>query len=180
MAVVPAPADFAGGILPTTTENANIRDPLLFLEDRPACQVRQTTLQALTTATFTAVTFTTEDYDGGFGSVVHHDNATNNTRITAQYSGWYLISGGVGFAANATGQRLARWSVNGTQVNAGDLLINTAAANVVQAPARTMLVSLNVGDYVELLAWQNSGGSLNTAVGTGEQSHISFTWWRRL
>ena len=176
MATVPDFADFAGGVLTTTTANANIRDPGRFLLDRPACQVRQSAAQSIANATFVAITFGTEDLDSPAG---HHDNVTNNTRFTAQYPGWYQLSGAVAFVANATGQRITRWAVNGTGLNGGDVFSQTTAANDVVAAARTMLVLLNAGDYVELQAWQNAGGALNTSNTAGEQPTMTVTWMRR-
>lgn len=179
MAVVPAVADFAGGTLATTTANAFIRDPLKFLMKPPGAQARQATLQSIANNSATAyLTFDAEDWDDDpFGTGTHHDNVTNNSRITIAYAGKYRLSGGVTYAANATGRRGLLWAVNGTLVPGGETAF-AAAVNVqnTSVSARTIEITLSVGDYVQLAAFQDSGGALNTAVASQEQATMTARW----
>lgn len=88
------------------------------------------------------------------------------TRYTVQTAGWYELSGGIGFASNATGSRTCAWAVNGTIVDgchAQRLSANAATTHHQNAVTRT--VDLAVGDYVELWAGQSSGAALNTTTG---------------
>jgi hypothetical protein len=78
--------------------------------------------------------------------------------------------------AAGTAQRGARWAVNGTAVNAGQVQLQAPSAGSADIPACGRLIFLNVGDYVELFGFQNSGGALNTAVATSEQSQMSIVW----
>ena len=136
---------------------------------RPLCRVRQTIAQTIPNSGFTALLFDTEDIDYDSG----HSTTVNTSRYTAQTQGWYWISYNTTFAANATGTRQAKLYLNGTTelpgtyqeqgVNSGTTQTNIAGA---------ALIFLTVGDYVELLALQNAGGSLNTVANAFSQSSI--------
>jgi hypothetical protein len=164
--------------LSSTNLNAYISDPLTFLLNKPFAQMRQSVAQNVTNATFTALTFTTEDVDddptGGSG----HSTSSNTSRYTAIYPGWYLCAGGVVWTGNSTSRRASRWAVNGTAINGSQILLPASIAQNVSHPARTIAVYLDVGDYVELQAWQDSGGTLATIVAAAEQSHLTVSWER--
>jgi len=156
--------------------NSFFRDPINFLLNRPHAELRQTTTQSFVTGTNTAVQFNAEDVDTDVDGVGGHDNVTNNTRYTARYPGWYLISGVIEFNANATGTRFAWLAVNGTDVNGsvGRGIADAAGSSV--TPSRPKLIFLNVGDYVELIGFQTSGGALGTVVSARDQSSMSVLW----
>jgi len=143
----------------------------------PRAQLLQTVVQTLTTAVAAPITFTTEiidtDYLGGSG----HDNVTNPSRYTANFPGLYLLGGGAAFAANATGRRACWWQVNGIAVN-GSSVAGPAAIGGLETvvSAREIEVFLNVGDYVELMGYQESGGNLNTFSSTFNASSMSVLW----
>lgn len=87
-----------------------------------------------------------------------HANAVNNTRLTATTAGVYVVQGSIVWVHNATGNR-------GLEIvaNAGTA---TPEARVLVAPldgaplSVSAMVSLAAGGYVELYAYQNSGGTL--------------------
>lgn len=88
-----------------------------------------------------------------------HDTATNNSRLTCQTAGTYVITGNVRFASNATGYRLVgirqdAGSLYGTQLFAalsgGDTIVSVATE-----------LRLTATQYVELCVAQTSGGALN-------------------
>lgn len=136
----------------------------------PIAVLRQTVAQTLTNGTFTALTFTTEDIDTANG----HSTSTNTSRYTCQVAGKYMLTGGVTFASNGTGARYARWRVNGADVSGGGTSMPGISGDQALLPARTVIVALNVGDYVELWAYQGSGGNLDTYVGvTYAQSTVT-------
>ncbi len=104
---------------------------------------------------FTALAFNSERED----TDSMHDPVTNNTRLTCNTAGTYVISGHVLFASNATGVRRLAIRLNGATYLAG-----TDAAAMSGAPMRLGVATvfpLSAGDYVELLVAQNSGGDLN-------------------
>ncbi len=141
--------------------------------DRPYAFLRQTVAQNFSAATFTAVTFTTEDFD----SVNGHNAVANTSRYTCQagFDGVYRLAGQVDFATNTSGSRTSRWSKNGTALNAGQGPGFDAGATSLAA-ARTMLVRLAAGDYVELEGYQSSGATLATNVAGEFQSSMSVEW----
>jgi len=169
---VPTPATFAVGVLASTAMNSGVRDPLNFLLSPPAAKLRQTSAQSLTTSVAAAITFDVEDLDNVGG----HSTVTNTSRYTAVYAGWYFCGGGVGYASNATGLRGAEFAVNGTVVNGVGVLLSAITGATTRVPCRGILVFLNVGDYVEVLGFQSSGGALNTAVTGTEQPSMSVVW----
>lgn len=123
-----------------------------------AVRVFSTAPQALTSNVWTPLTFDSIDRQVGREMV-----AGGNT-ITIQRQGWYVISLGVSFAANAAGNRGLRLR---------DTLNNRVIAKHMQ-PATTVadIDSLHVATFaffasaVILIAeaFQDSGGSLNTVV----------------
>jgi hypothetical protein len=144
------------------------------LLDPPGAQLRQTVAQSITHSTFTAITFTTEDYDNQGG----HSTTVNTSRYTCQVAGRYLISGKVAFVSNTTGRRGTQWRVNGSQVQGSQVLLSSGDdADETQYPALTMTVLLAVNDYVELFAIQQSGGSLNTSVTDAHTQSVMQVRW---
>lgn len=175
MPVAPVPPTFEVGVSDTTALNL-LRDCQRFLLNPPIAELRQTTLQTFTTSVSAAVTFTTEDIDTDIDGIGGHDNVTNPSRYTARYAGWYLISGAVEFVANATGDRFAWLAVNGTDVNGSVGFQAGDATGSAAVQARIKKVYLNIGDYVEVIGFQSSGGNLNTVVGARDQSSMSVQW----
>lgn len=92
-----------------------------------------------------------------------HSDATSNTRFTIQRAGIYTISGHVSWPATNAGVRKIRIRLGGTVDIASTLDISPAAA----APDIDQTVStgyfLNIGDYIEITLYQNSGGAINVA-----------------
>lgn len=174
MTAVPVTRTWVAGEVVTDTHfNTNIRDVLLYLLSPPILEIYQTTLQSVNNGTYTAYTFTTESAD----SSGMHSTSVNTSRATAVYPGWYDWGGATVFVANATGGRGAVPAVNGTQMQAGDSFAGTAggALNHMQ-PTRSKLMFLNVGDYAEILGYQNSGGALNSLSGGTGAANMSMKW----
>lgn len=121
---------------------------------QPCARVRHSANQSIATGGAAKVlTFNTEDYDTD--SI--HDNATNPSRLTCQTAGLYLIIGQAGWQSNTSGRRALSIRLNGTTYIADSNDI--AAGPNGQIIMTTWL--LNVGDYVELTVYQDSGTNLN-------------------
>jgi|SRR5881394_3394713 len=179
MAAVPGTHDFADSQAPSTEMNTFVRDPINFLLTPPIAVLRQTVAQTITTGTMTAATFDTEDLDTNVSATSQHDNVTNNTRFTAVYAGWYQVSGGTGYSANVTNRRANRWAVNGASLSGTGVYLPTTPTGTCETPSRTFFLFLNVGDYVEFQIYQDSGGNLNTAVSTDQQTTMMVRWVSR-
>ena len=110
--------------------------------------------QAITTATFTAITLTAEDFD----TDSYHDNATNNTRFTVPTTAKYLVTGGGLWDGTSTNARQIRFRVNGTTYV--DPYVATRGFSDASM-SLTQIMALTAADYVELVVYQDSGGNRN-------------------
>ena len=119
----------------------------------------RTANQSISTGTDTAIQLTAAD---SFDSNGLHDPATNNTRLTASVAGKYLVAGEITFAANTGGtQRYARIRKNGSSTQATCRDSQAPASGVTPTVQVVAFVQLAASDYVELMAYQDSGGALN-------------------
>lgn len=142
----------------------------------PALQMRHNTTQSIPDNVFTTLAFDTEDTSDTFGA---HDLVTNNSRFTAPAAGVYLISGGPSFAPSAAGVRGVRLLRNGTEIPGTQTMISPSSAGIgTSPPAKPTEVNLSVGDYVQMDAYQNSGGALLTAAAGSAHSTMCVTWVR--
>jgi len=130
------------------------------------CRVRNSGNELLTTGVVAELTFDSERYD----TDAYHSTAVNTTRLTvpAGLDGIYSLAGAVEFAANATGVRLLRIRLNGATIIA-NIVQNAAGGGNTTPITIATLYQLAVGDFVELQAFQTSGGNLNV-LATGNYS----------
>jgi hypothetical protein len=129
------------------------------IEDKPRCRAYKTTSnQSVNNTTLTEITLNAESFDSG----TLHDNVTANTKITVPTGGGgvYLIGGSVRYAVNGTGLRAAQVRKNGATI-----LSTTehggADASIQTFVMTTTIVVLAAADYIELMAYQSSGGALD-------------------
>lgn len=175
MATVPAEITWTTGQVVTAAQlNTNMRDAVNFIIAPPLAVLRQTVAQSLTSAVYTALAMDTEDIDRDNA----HSTVTNTSRYTAQTTGWYDHDGSYAIGTNGTGRRAVHWGVNATAVNGGEAVIPATAAGGVSVAAPGKAIFLNVGDFSELFAYQDSGGPLNTAVSPASQMSSSSIRWR--
>lgn len=120
-------------------------------------KVAKTAPQTIPDATTIYLTFESEEYD----TDSFHDTVTNNTRLTIPENGTYLVLGQVEFAPDNTADRLACIQKNGS-INLGLVrqpsITNAGTSQRIQVVAHAPLIA---GDYVELRAFQNTGGNLD-------------------
>ena len=173
MATVPTFTTFvAGAVLTAAQLNANVRDAGNFFLSTPVCELRQTAAQSIPNSSVTAINFDTEDID----TDGMHSTSTNTSRATAVTAGRYQVSGGVGFAGNATVRRQASIAGNGTSLNAVSGLFPPGSASLLRMVDQAKTTYLAVGDYLQTLGFQESGGALNTVVDADHQSGMSVRW----
>ena len=128
---------------------------------------RDITAFTLTTSgTLYAIPLNAEDFD----SHSQHDNTTNPTRFTCVKAGTYLVTGQVSFTANATGNRDALLRKNGTDY-VGQTRYMAMASSSTSVPVFA-IVELAVGDYVELIGRQYSGGALDLYYANSISNHM--------
>lgn len=108
----------------------------------------------MTTAVAAALTFDSERYDNG----TLHSTSSNTSRITAATAGKYIITGNIEWGASLLGFRALNIMVNGTTTIASTGLNPASGAT---AQTVTTIYHLAASDYIELVAYQTSGGNLN-------------------
>lgn len=136
-----------------------------FRHQNSEATVTRTAAQSIPDATATAIAWDAEDFD----TDAIHDNVTNNTRLTVPMAGKYLITANVSFAFNATGTRLLRLRKNGASQLAANSLPSHASIGV--GVGFAYIASLAASDFVEIQAFQNSGGALNVLGNDTEQGN---------
>ncbi len=166
-----APRTWSAGEVPTAAQfNQDIRDNPAFLANPPACRAYRTTAQALTTGAATAIAFDAERYD----TAAMHSTSVNTSRITIVTAGLYLLTGEVSFASNVTGVREMFLQVNGATriVDANATAVNGDSTRL----GVSTVYKLAAADYVELIAYQTSGGNLNVDTIGNHSPEMSATW----
>jgi hypothetical protein len=111
--------------------------------------------QSLTSAALTAITWDTESFD----TDSLHSTVSNTSRLTASVTGKWLVVACAEFAASGTGSRLLFIQKNGAN-GYNHQLVPADGTNTTRVTV-TDIVDLAAGDYVEAIAYQNSGGALN-------------------
>jgi hypothetical protein len=137
--------------------------------DAIAVKLRRAAGQALTTGSFTTISWDNEVFD------------TRNmwaiaapTRLVAPVPGIYAISG-MGGLASAIGGRIAiQWRKNGSAIEFGGALGAAGATEV--APSASTLVSLAANDYMEMQMYHEGGGSPTTGGSGYSQPTVSMMW----
>lgn len=172
MGTIPTVSAVTSGSIATAAQFNALKAAIDFWALTPRCYAYGSATQSLTTATYTMLTLGAEVFDiVQSGDTAMHDNATNSSRITIRTPGKYALTGQISYAANATGVRKCLIVKNGATVlaEAGIPAISGGMTSVVGAgPA---IVPLAAGDFVELQAFQSSGGALATDV-----EFVGSTW----
>jgi hypothetical protein len=133
------------------------------------CSVWRNSDIAVNNATYTTVGYNQENYDtDGF-----HDNATNNSRITipAGKAGKYEIFAVIIFDNSTVGVRNMILNKNGSAV-----LVNYGSTPSGRNTQTLYTIeTLSVGDYLEIQAYQSSGGAL-TAFFNGTNNYFAVNY----
>lgn len=173
MATVPVEMTFvAGAVLTAAQLNTNVRDAINFIIAPPLAVVRQTVAQSIPNSTFTPYTFDTEDIDrDGM-----HSTSSNTGRLTAQTAGWYSLQGsGTFVASGVSAGEVVGFQTNGT----GDEFGSHFAVTNAGFPGQMTVAAtsyLNVGDYVQLMGFQGTGGAINSSVGATGAPRFQALW----
>jgi hypothetical protein len=159
-----------GNFVTSALWNANVYNNGTFLTNPPLFAAYQSAAQSIANSTLTAIAMDTSVVDSYGG----HSNVTNNSRYTAQVAGWYFVIAQVGFAANASGNRLIEMHKNGgSTLNLGQGVGLAPTTSNNSANQVCALVQLMVSDYIEAYTYQTSGGALNTIPA---QSGMTVLW----
>jgi len=133
-----------------------------------ACRAYRNTTQSIANNTWTAIQLNAEYFDDVPSGVTEmHNNSTNNTRITCRVNGVYHIVGNVQWENDATGDRMTAIRLNGSTY----VGLNTTRARVsgnTNVNVSTV-IKMSAGDFVELMAYQDRGSSLNAVYDASNQ-----------
>lgn len=163
----------ATGTIAPASWGDNVRDNLVYFYDTPHAKCINSGSIAATTATLTAVTFSTEEVD----TDAIHSTSANTSRFTCQTAGRYRFNGAIHWENNATGYRLAQVRLNGV---GGTILDESYLPSVSANSEATVRVCgsyvLAVADYIELYGLQSSGGNLNILGSASFPSFFEMRW----
>ena len=134
----------------------------------PAVRVTRTTDQSIANNAGTPLAFDSERYD----TAAMHDNATNNSRLTAPVAGIYAVTVEIDWLFNATGIRNLELRRNG----ATPIATQTVSPPPTGDQEVTTQVRLGAGEFVEASVQQNSGGSLSVSKANEYSPEFSMTW----
>ena len=140
-----------------------VRDDLEYLaRNAPHCRAVRSATQSLTTAAWTAISFTgTESFDvGGM-----HSTASNQDRVTipAGEAGKYTYGGSIDFDNNVTGLRGARFTLNGVAFGPALTVTSVGFCSLLVPSDFTAFAA---GDILRLEGRQDSGGNLDVLSAT--------------
>jgi hypothetical protein len=129
----------------------------------PHVRVTNTANQSLPSTTAITLAFNSERWKQS----VQHDNATNNSRLVCSVAGVYMITAHIELdAPNTTLQLLLK--LNGTTT------IGVAPGNLYANVSTTY--RLNVNDYVEAIAFQNSGAARTILASANDSPEFMMVW----
>jgi hypothetical protein len=127
----------------------------------PAVKCTNSVAQAVSNATWTALTFDTNSYDQGtLNGAVQHSTSSNTSRLTCQQAGVYSCWGTIAWQANSTGYRGIAIRLNGTTYETRDVHASVSGTDNDYCSIKAA-VKLAVSDYVELMAYQSCGTGIN-------------------
>jgi hypothetical protein len=174
MPAVPVLPAVTGGTYSTSAVSALVTANK-FLQQRPHLLVYSASPQSIPNNAATALTFDTRVADADMDGSNYF--TLTGSKFTARYPGWYDAVGRYTCLANATGVRYVQFAVNGV-VQSYQITTVPGSAAAVAAIEVSGEVFLNQGDYLEIWAFQNSGGALNTGVASGYNPSFKLTWSR--
>lgn len=153
--------------------NEQWQDNISLLLNPPACRVYNNAgLTHTSTGNWQALSgFNSERYD----TASMHSTSVNTGRITVPIAGLYLITGNVEFAANGTGIRGIKVRANGT-TDLGAIFFPNNGGSLGTGVALATVYKLAANDYIELHAFQNSGGNLGLSSAASYSPEFSATW----
>lgn len=177
MATIPNPRTWTASEAVTTAKlNTDIRDGLNFFFNPPRAFLSKNADQNFGTGVEGVILWETETYDTDNG----HSTVTNPGRYTAQTAGWYYLIVNVHWRANNDlGMREIVFKKNGLAAGRQNRqdewpgyghLFNTVQIRT------SGHMQMNVGDYVEVCIYQNSGSGSTVYNEAGNPPYFSVRW----
>jgi hypothetical protein len=163
--------------LPTFAANSNLTSGQLtqlttwmnFWANPPSFKMYQTVAQSVPTGAFTQITMDTSAWDTDSGRGIA---SPWSYTIPTGFSGRWTFRWKIGWAVNATGVRMTALYQNGSAVTGSqnDEQSVSAASRTTDLPASGITIPVAGNDVITVWALQDSGGALNTDVGSAGSS----------
>jgi hypothetical protein len=145
---------WADGNLVDASDMNDIGNNLDYLYNRPVgARVYNSSNISVSDSSLTALTFDSERFD----TDDMHDLVTNTGRLTFTTAGKYLVKGQVEWSGDSNGRRELTIRLNGATILAQTTIAPAGTADMGQEVST--IYDFAATDYVELLAYQDSGGS---------------------
>jgi hypothetical protein len=144
----------------------------LVVTGNPWCQVYNSTLISIPNATGSSVSWNAEYADvGGL-----HDTSVNNSRVTINKTGWYTVNAYITWNYDKVGYRRLYITKNG-MLYGGESVTSGNVGPPTQYLTQELntILSLTAGDYIELIAYQNSGSALTIGSGSALRNDSKLT-----
>lgn len=175
MSLAPSPKTWTDttDFLTAANLNTELRDALTFLLQKPRVALRRVAAQSIpnTTAARVPIQWDTEDSD-----LASMWSSGANTKIFTQYAGRYSVAVIVDFAVGGTtgSSRALYVKANGTTEWTVAVHPSNGASDTIMGFTFEIPRLFAVGEYIEILAGQSSGGALN--IGGGADCYCSVKW----
>lgn len=163
-----------GNVAPATWGNS-VKAATDYLANPPACRVFHNAAQSIPSNANTVLSFNSERVD----TATMHDPVTNNSRITMNDAGLYVVTASVSIAAAADYTALGlHFRVNGANFIAATFLGTIADATYGYVVALSTIWKFAAADYVEAMLLQKNAAAAarNTIVAASYSPEFAATW----
>jgi len=157
-----------GDIYPAATHN-QILENVENYRVPPSCRVKQTTGTVVNDASPAIAAFGAEDFD----TDGMHDNSTNNSRVTIQTAGVYLIIASAAYTAGVSDDASMSLLKNGSGGIGG--YTSWGPSNTGAGMTTSLLIELAFSDYIELSLYQNNSANTPRTTDT-TQTFLMAIW----
>ena len=170
-----APSGTAAGDLSGTYPNPTIANGAVGTAKFgaiPGARVRNSLAETIAASSLVTLSYNTEDFDtGGL-----HSTTTNTSRLTAPVAGKYLITASAEWTANTSGRRILILVLNGSAQIMRDSVSPNNTSSLGPEQSLETVYQLGAGDYVEVVAYQDSGSSLAVQAYDKASPAFSMDW----
>jgi len=146
-----------------------------FFHGPPTVRVVRAAAQSLASGTFTAIAFSSKDWD------TNTMFATTGTKVTCKTAGKFLVTFSGGFQPSTAGSNwligVRKNSTGTAEPNEFETILSvkrTASAHLVGSISGE--VALSTGQFIEGVMYQDTGGSINTSTQAGRRPKLSMLW----
>lgn len=170
-----SPATVVTGTTITSTWGNSVKTATDYLANPPACRVFHSAAQSIASATNTALAFNSERYDTN----TMHDTVTNNSRITMNTAGLYIVTANIQLASDTDYTTHDVWILlNGVTTIANINNVNPGTAALSRIYQLVTTYKFAVTDYIQVMVRQvnTSAGANNVEVAANSSPEFAATW----